>query len=1164
MSTPTPRNRHMATRSVVAACAGVAVVAAMLTVSGPVESSAATGPDVRVNEYASGGPGGVDDAFVEIANLGDADADIDGYRIVHCDRAGNRGQEPMVPDLEGVVLAPGETYLIVHENSTLTDEADEIFTRDLYAEASGIWVEDGELNLIDRLSVSPQARSSFCGPSIPADLDYVRGQSWQRVDTTGDPHSDFIRANRTPNAPNTSTPDPGVQTSDVLVTEIANGGSEPESDVVELANVGQADADLTDWSVYACTEYGYRSQETLLATFPEGTALEPGETLVLGNSGVEVPDGIQLVPYDDALSELGSGVILQDAQGALRDAVGIYETDSVYDAPMDSTCSQGEALGNRLDFAADETYQRVDVTGNNAEDFVPAPRDLGHVAEHPGVDPGSAGREESAGGDVFITEVTHQGRLGDSDTFVELGNTGASTTDLDGWSIERCGIDGRRVAEPLVSDLGDVQLAPGQTLVMAQEDSPLAEDAELTYDASLERSGFGLMLRDGDGSLVDRVGVYFSGHASSSFAPESARYSHCIDGLSLQSELLEAEHGLTYQRYQWTGSNQHDLVKAEASPGELPDLHDPADIPQEDLDPVSVSPSARVVSVTDVEPEEEEELAVQVEHTADAATDVTFHRADPVPLRATANLVFTGVSETAPPDERRSQGERREMIHDFPDDGRGLTTESTEGFPYQRYELRTTERLTSDTEFVWSGTSTGNNELHLYAWDYVSEEWTLLDAVRGIDGAEITLVGQIDAQTMVSGHSVDVLIQNAPASVPLFDDEEEPNQEFMAPDTYDTSIAFLGDTQSATMSHRDEFADMVAWQISNAEARNIDYSVQVGDLIQQWMWGTHRENRAREEFAFASDLLENMESAALPYGTLPGNHDNLWGRSNDLFNEYFPLSRFEEQSSVVSSFPEGESTNHAAEFTVEGAPFLVVHLSYLPVLGREQILQWANDVVADHPDHNVILAVHELIDTNGDLTNRDDHRWNSQGQEIHDALVVPNENVFLVLSGHTAGVALNEIEDPAGIGSDRTVLHMLADYASFRVTPHYRDATFLRLLQIDIAGGRMAVNTYSPTLDEHNAWRYDNRDPQRYDDADDEFVVEVSLSDHYDKAVQTASLGLYEPFTEEGTVTTDGNGVARLTVEPYESEYGWFAYITDGQGSELRGPLSEGRAGFSH
>jgi len=1159
MSTPapTPRSRHRTARSVVAACAGVAVASAMMSVSAPMESSAATGPDVRINEYASGGPGGTDDAFVEITNVGDADADIDGYRIVHCDRAGNRGQEPMVPDLEGVVLAPGETYMVAHADSTVADEADEIFTRALYAEASGIWLEDGDLDLVDRLSVSPQSRSSFCGTSIPSDLDYVSGQSWQRVDTTGAPHVDFIRTPRTPNEQNATTPDPGVQDSDVRVSEIANGGSEPDSDVVELANFGDVDADLTGWSVYACTEFGYRTQETLLATFEEGTALEPGAALVLGNSGVEVPEGTQLVSYDDALAELGSGVILADGEGSLRDAVGIYETDGVYDAPMQSTCTQGEALGNRLDFAADETYQRVADTGNNAADFVPAPRDLGQVGEHPDVAPGSAGREESAGGDVLITEVTHHGRLGDSDTFVELGNTGGAATDLDGWSIERCGVDGRRVAEPLVSDLGEVQLAPGQTLVMAQEGSALAADADLTYDADLERSGFGLMLRDSDGSLIDRVGVYFSGHASSSFAAESARYSHCIDGLSLQSELLEAEHGLTYQRYQATGSNQHDLVKAQASPGELPDLHDPADIPQEDLEPVSVDPSARVVSATPVEPAAEEELAVEVEHTTGAASDVTFHRGDQVPLRPAANWAFTGVSETAPPDERRLQGERREVIHEFPGDVQGLSTESTEGFPYQRYELRTTERLSSDTEFVWSGTSTGNNELHLYAWDYSSDEWALLDAVRGVDGGQITLVGRIDAETMVSGRSVDVLIQNAPATTTLFDEEGEPDQEFMAPDTYDTSLAFLGDTQSATMSYRDEFADMVAWQISNAEARNIDYSVQVGDLIQQWMWGTHRENRAREEYGYVSDLLANMEEASLPYGTLPGNHDNLWGRSNDLFNEYFPLSRFAEQSSVVSSFPEGESSNHAAEFTAQGAQFLVLHLSYLPVLGREEILQWADDVIADHPDHNVILAVHEFIDANGELTNRDDHRWTSQGQEINDALVVPNENVFLVLSGHVAAVGLNEIEDPAGIGSDRTVLHMLADYASFRVTPHYRDASFLRLLQIDIAGGRMAVNTYSPTLDDHNAWEYDNRSPQRYEDADDEFVVDVSLNDHYDKAVHTASAGLFEPFTEEGTAGTDADGIARLAVEPNGSDHGWFAHVTDGEGSQLRGPLWE-------
>lgn len=1115
---------------------------------------------VRVNEFANGGPAGSQDVFIELANTGQTDADLDGYRIIHCGASGSRGGDPLVPDLAGVTLAPGQTYTIAHADSTVSDHADEVFTTDLADEATGVWLENAERELLDSLSISPAGRDSVCGPGLPADLDYLQAQSYQRVGTSGDVGADFIKAGRTPGAENAREPDGPIGASDVLVTEIANGGAEADQDVIELGNLGDVSAQIGGWSVYRCTEFGFRTDQTLLATIPDQTGLEPGEVLVLAGAGAQVPDDAQVLRYQDGLSDLGAGAIVVDETGTIRDAVGIYETDGWYQPAMDSTCTQGRALDNRLDFATGQSYQRIETSGDNARDFVVADRDLGRIGTEDDIT-ARPGPEEFIGGPVQVSELTHGGSGGESDMFVELVNTGSEPVALDGWSLERCALDGRRAADPLVSDLGGSPLAPGETFLAVHEASSYAGEHDATFSADLDRGGFGVMLRDAEGTAVDGVGLYPSGHVGESFVDGSARYSPCIAHLSLPSELLESELDVTYQRHQWSGNNAADFIKAEATPGiHDPELRDPADLGAEDLEPVDVEPAPRPEAVASSGPGPVVEgtaadLTVQVEHTTGAEADVTFYGAQRIPLLEHSTRVYLGGSDQAPPVQRRTVPEEpvRDPSSALAAGTAPVVAESRQEYPYQRFELVVPRALEPGSEVVWTGRSTGSNELQMYAWDHDAGQWTLLDAGRAVDGADITLVGSLDTASMVSGRMVDVLIQNGPPTGPRLPDEE-PTGEFRDPAAYDFALGYLGDVQSLTHGFRAEFADMVQWTAVNAPDRKIAYTTQVGDVAQQWMWGTHSEPRARDEFRFASDLFGAFEHVDHPYGVLPGNHDNKWGRSNEMFNEFFGPDRFED---TISAFPDGEHSNHAAEFSVDGAEFLVVHLSFLPVLGREEVLDWAHDVIADHPDHNVILAVHELIRPTGELTNREEDRWTAQGEEIFDAVVAPNENVFLVLAGHTSGVALNARHDPAGDGSDRVVVEMLANYQEFGTIEGYRNAAFLRLLQFDIPGGRMAVNTYSPTLEEFHAWPYDNHAEPRYTAADDEFAVDIDLNLRYDRRVETDVIGMVEPAAELGHgVAADGQEVS-LTWQDLETgtDYVWFVEASDEGQALLRSPL---------
>lgn len=1094
-----------------AALLTAAILAASAGVATPAAGSAR--PDVLVSEVAAGGPGGADDAFIELTNYGDAPADLDAWRVYHCGASGSRGANPLVPALAGVTLAPGETFLLAHRSSSLAATADAVFGTSLADDAMGVWLEDGDARLVDRIAVSPASRDSICGPPVPSTLDFARGQSYQRVGATGDVGADFVRAARTPGAANAERPDPGVQGGDVLVGELANGGPGGDADeFVALENTGAEPVDVGGWRLSVCTTLGARQTAGLLAQVPAGTTLPPGERLLVAHESADPPEDGAVVRYPDpALAEDGFGVLVEDAAGTVVDAVGVYESDAVHEPAVDSACTQGTALPDRLDYRSGQTYRRVADTGDNAADFaVTAP-----------------GPEQNRAAGIRVSEFSH----GPAAPFVELVNDGDQTADLTGWTVDRCLANGRRALEP-VTVIDGVALAPGATHVVPLTGTPPDED------------GYGFSVHDADGRLVDRAGAYF------------ALYSPCTDGVSLVP-FLDVASGETHQRFQDTGDNVADFVRAPASPGAIPTgLHDPADIPAEELEPADVAPSPRPLPPTPLTPLTPSDgaddvagdavLSARAAHTTGEPADVTFRGGPRLPVVENVAAVFTGVSPTAPPSELTLPGEERHRAAGLVrgEDTEPLVTEATEGFPYQRFELTVADDAPATFDVVWTGRSTGASELQLYVWNHRSGAWQLLDAGTG----SVTLTGTVDAATAVRGRRVSVLVQDGPATRPAFTGAAD--RSFEDPADYDFAIGVLPDPQQLTEQFRDVHADQVSWLVRNAEARKIEYTAHVGDIVQNWMWGTHLERRARDEWGFASDLMGVLEDAGMPYGILPGNHDNKWGRDSGLFNEYFPPERFDTSPWYGGSWRPGDNVSHYDTLEIDGAPFLVLNIGFVAYPDRDETLDWAASVVAAHPEHNVIVTTHEYLNRDAVPTTPENDRWTSLGERIWQQVVHPYDNVFLVLSGHVNGVAQAVRHEDDG----RVVTELLANYQGYQADG-LQDTGFLRLLQFDLDSKTMSVNTYSPSRDEHNAGEYYVAGP--YGDEADEFVVPADIGDVYDKRVETTGFALAS-LDGLGTASADDGATAELAWTDLAAgrRYVWFAEAADSAGRSARSPLS--------
>jgi 3',5'-cyclic AMP phosphodiesterase CpdA len=1136
--TPRPRIRRNWRGPALAFGLAAALVLSVLAYEATPSAQAQAGPRVLISEIANAGPAGSSDEMIELTNYGDAPADLTGWQVYRCAATGSRTYDPQVPPLSGVTLAPGATFLLANAGGTIAN-ADAYYTAGIANDGFGIWLEDANRIVVDAVAVYAAPGDSECAigdTPLPNDLNGIRNQTWQRTGDTGVLADDWIRAVRTPGEPNATEPDQGFAASDVLVSELGNGGPAGSSDeVVEFANYGRSAVDISGWQFYRCFATGRTDNGALQAVFPFGTVLEPGGVLVAAHTSVNVPPGVATVRFSVNLANDGFGALLIDTSGNIRDAVGVYESDGYHQPAMDSPCTQGDSLPNRLDFGWDQTWQRAGQTGDNAADFVKAKRTIG-TAEHPVPD----GEPEPVDTGVRVSELVNAGPAGVNDEFFELANLGDEPVDMAGWRVHRCGEDGRRAAVLLIPEIGDVVLEPGETYLSVHTGSTLypGGDFDASYSVGLNANGYGLIVFDGEGRLVDSVGVL------------SSLYSPCTQGLALFN-VLESEYGDSYQRLDHTAYNADDFVPAERSPGTLPDdLRRPADFTDAELEPVGVEPAPRPVSPTvaaEVLGGPSAELTATADHTTGEAVEIAFTGGEAIELNSRSSKAFAGTTSETPPSTRVIDGEERV-------DGDGpIVTETVEGFPFQRFEFKTDEQQRRDFEVTWSGTSTGTSELQMYAWNRRHERWDLLDADGGLTGGQITLTGAIDVAAYVrGGRNLDILVMDGPETQTAFsDDASEPNLAFKDPAEYDFSFGYITDTQFLSEGYRDAYAEMTRWLATNADARGIEYAAHTGDLIQNWLNGTNSSERAVDEYEFASDAMGVLDEAGLPYGVIPGNHDTKWGREADLYNQYFPAERYEGEDWYGGAWKDDDAQNHYDVIEADGAKFLFLYLGYF---AGEGSIEWANEVIGAHPDHNVIFATHEYLHPDGSLSTPDNYRWTSLADRYWNEIVLPNDNVFLVLAGHHHGVALNIKRDVNGV-EGRIVVEMMANYQNFEDPNGRFNAGFLRLLQFDLDAGLMAVNTYSPIREEHNAWEYKPDDlPFEYDDATDEFVVEVDLNTSYDKRIATDLIAPHAAAEALGSASAaDGTTVA-VTWDDLEfcTSYVWSAEASDANGRTAR------------
>jgi hypothetical protein len=287
------------------------------------------------------------------------------------------------------------------------------------------------------------------------------------------------------------------------------------------------------------------------------------------------------------------------------------------------------------------------------------------------------------------------------------------------------------------------------------------------------------------------------------------------------------------------------------------------------------------------------------------------------------------------------------------------------------------------------------------------------------------------------------------------------------------TLAVLPDTQIYAEAYPQHFDAQTRWLVENADSHNIRFVLHEGDVTNQ-NTPEHWDN-ARKSMA----LLDGK----LPYAVAPGNHDyGPGGNAADresCFNEskYFgPGSPYAIQPTLGGRFEGAKADNTWHTFDAGGQRWLVIALEFAP---RNEVVAWADKVVADHPELPVILVTHAYMysdDTIYDWAAKGaGQSWNphaygvakqpgetvNDGQQLWDKLVSKHKNFRLVFNGHVLndGTGYRSTAGAAG----NPVHQMLANY-QFKTEGGQGD---LRLLEFK-KDGDIIVRTYSPVLDRHD------------------------------------------------------------------------------------------------
>ncbi|GAA3620095.1 metallophosphoesterase [Microlunatus ginsengisoli] len=267
------------------------------------------------------------------------------------------------------------------------------------------------------------------------------------------------------------------------------------------------------------------------------------------------------------------------------------------------------------------------------------------------------------------------------------------------------------------------------------------------------------------------------------------------------------------------------------------------------------------------------------------------------------------------------------------------------------------------------------------------------------------------------------------------------------------TLAVMPDTQNEVTYPGDKrMMNRSQWLVDNAKSLKLAYVTHTGDIVN---WGSVDPS----QFAVAAPSFDLLAKNGIPYSLTIGNHDTAavckggsacpgantraTVRDTSAFNKYLHGG----VADLAGRYEAGKLDNIFSTFTAGDRKWLMLNLELWP---REGVVSWARQVVAAHPDYNVIVATHSYLTSSGAIYTKSDYGATSP-QYLYDNLISKYANIKMVLCGHV-GQQAHRVD--YGVGKNRI--------DTFMLTVHSGTTNPVRLIQIDPVAGTLKTWVYAP------------------------------------------------------------------------------------------------------
>lgn len=242
-----------------------------------------------------------------------------------------------------------------------------------------------------------------------------------------------------------------------------------------------------------------------------------------------------------------------------------------------------------------------------------------------------------------------------------------------------------------------------------------------------------------------------------------------------------------------------------------------------------------------------------------------------------------------------------------------------------------------------------------------------------------------------------------------FDYDLDPTSEY---------ILIIGDMQEYTMNAKyaqNYMLPTINWIRSmKAHGYKIDCVLHTGDIT---------NNNENWQYGYFQDLTKPLADEIL-FVTVTGNHDYDWSKNSEIKQrESSKMTRYASFDltcqNIVAQFETGRLDNIVVKNTIHGERYDILALEFGP---RPEVLEWANEYVKSHPEHNFILLNHEFLETRGW---RVSDGWSKAEKQflnipfctpktVWDNLINDNDNIRCVVCGHNGFSQLNHLPNALG------------------------------------------------------------------------------------------------------------------------------------------------------